>query len=81
MVLKRRGIHVKKPFSIAGRKQLLALGLPEVEHRLKELELVEKIVDELDLRIMLWFKGSCCEAFGYNTWCRCVYGSFSFLGS
>jgi len=50
--LKRRGIHVKKPFSIAGRRQLLALGLPEVEHRLKELELVEKIVEELDLRIM-----------------------------
>jgi len=50
-LLKRRGIHVNKPFSIVGREQLRSLGLPEVTYRLKELELTEKIVEELDLRI------------------------------
>lgn len=49
--LKRRGIHVKKPLSMEGRRQLEALRLPELDYRLKELGLVESIIDDLDGRI------------------------------
>src|SRR5712691_4802532 len=43
-LLKRRGIVVvKKPFSVKGRGELRALGLPEIDYRLKELDLVESI--------------------------------------
>jgi transposase len=49
--LKRRGVTVKKPLSIEGRMEIKSLALPELDYRLKELELVESIVDELDRRI------------------------------
>lgn len=50
-MLKRRGVEVKKPFSKKGMEQLHALHLPEIDHRLKEFELIGSIVDELDGRI------------------------------
>jgi transposase len=50
-MLKRRGIEVRKPLSIQGREQLRSLHLAEIDRRLRELELVESIVDELDGRI------------------------------
>lgn len=42
---------VKKPLSIEGKAEIKSLTLPELDYRLKELELVESIVDELDRRI------------------------------
>jgi transposase len=50
-LLKRRGIKVKSPFSREGRDRLRSLGLREVEIRLRELELVDTIIEELDRRI------------------------------
>lgn len=50
-LLKRRGIRVKKPFSMLGRERLRSLGIPEISYRLEELELVERFVKELDLKI------------------------------
>ena len=50
-LLKRRGIKVKSPFSKVGRESLRSLGLKEVEIRLRELELVDTIIEELDRRI------------------------------
>lgn len=50
-MLKRRGVEVKKPLSIQGREQLRSLHLYEVDHRLRELELVESIIEELDEKI------------------------------
>lgn len=47
-LLKRKGIEVKSPFSIAGRKQLRSLGLFEIESRLEELSLVESMTNKLD---------------------------------
>jgi transposase len=50
-LLKRRGLRVKKVLSREGRKNLRALGLMELNHRLTELELVESIIKELDEEI------------------------------
>ncbi len=50
-LLKRNGIHVKKPLSLEGRNEIRSLGLPEFEHRLREFEALDSIVDELDKRI------------------------------
>ena len=47
-LLKRKGIEVKSPFSIVGRKQLRSLGLFEIESRLEELSLVESMIKKLD---------------------------------
>lgn len=52
-MLKRRGIEVKKPLGIQGREQLRSLRLPEIDHRLRELELVESIIEELDEKIRM----------------------------
>jgi len=51
--LKRRGITIKKPLSMEGKAEIKSLGLPELDYRLKELELVESIIDELDRRISI----------------------------
>ncbi len=50
-LLKRRGIEVKSPFTIEGRKRLRELHLQEIENRLDELETVESIVERLDGQI------------------------------
>jgi transposase len=50
--LKRRGIAVKRPLSVQGRERIRSLGLPELDYRLRELELVESVVDDLDRRIV-----------------------------
>lgn len=50
-MLKRRGIEVKRPLSIQGREQLRSLHLHEIDNRLRELDLVESIVKELDGKI------------------------------
>lgn len=50
-LLKRRGIVVEKPFSVEGRERIKGLGLQELAYRLRELELVESVVDDLDRRI------------------------------
>ena len=47
-LLKRKGIEVKSPFSLAGRKQLRSLGLFEIDSRLDELSLVESMIKKLD---------------------------------
>lgn len=49
--LKRRGITIKKPLTRERRAEINSLALPELHYRLKGLELVESIVDELDRRI------------------------------
>jgi transposase len=49
--LKRRGITVKKPLSREGRAKIKSLALPELDYRLKELELMESVIDDLDRRI------------------------------
>jgi transposase len=51
-MLKRRGLHVEKPFTAVGRAELKALGLMEFDHRLRELELLESMIEELDRRIL-----------------------------
>lgn len=51
LLLKRRGLAVKSPFSREGRERLRSLGLEEVEYRLRELELVDSIIEALDRRI------------------------------
>jgi len=51
--LKRRGITIKKPLSMEGKAEIKSLALPELDYRLKELELVESIVDALDRRISI----------------------------
>jgi len=50
-LLKRRGLTVKSPFGGEGRERLRSLGLKEVEYRLRELELVDSIIEALDRRI------------------------------
>jgi transposase len=52
LLLKRRGLAVKSPFSREGRERLRSLGLEEVEYRLRELELVDSIIEALDRRIL-----------------------------
>ena len=52
-MLKRRGIKIKAPFSENGRKELRKLGLREINIRLKDLELTESIIKELDTDIAL----------------------------
>jgi len=56
-LLKRKGIEVKSPFSIAGRKQLKSLGLFEIESRLEELSLVESMIKKLDGMIVKLVSG------------------------
>lgn len=51
-LLKRRGIEVERPFSVAGRKQLKSLDLFEIESRLEELALVESMIEKLDGMIL-----------------------------
>jgi len=50
-LLKRKAITIKKPLTKEGRAEIKSLALPELHYRLKELELVESIVDELGRRI------------------------------
>ncbi|MGC8660961.1 MAG: transposase, partial [Nitrososphaeria archaeon] len=50
-MLKRRGI--KAPFTEKGIEQLKKLGLREINIRLKDLELTESIIKELDADIVL----------------------------
>ena len=47
-LLKRKGIEVVGPFSIAGRNKLRSLGLFEIESRLEELSLIESMIKKLD---------------------------------
>jgi transposase len=51
--LKRRGIAVKRPLTVEGRQKIKSLGLPELDYRLRELELVESVIDDLDRRISI----------------------------
>jgi transposase len=51
-MLKRRGIRLEKPFSVEGRERLRALGLKELDYRLRELDLTESIINDLDTRIL-----------------------------
>jgi len=50
-MLKRRGIKVKAPLSDKGKEQLKKLGLREINIRLKDLEVTESIIEELDEEI------------------------------
>ena len=50
-MLKRRGIKIKAPFTEKGIEQLKKLGLREINIRLKDLELTESIIKELDADI------------------------------
>ena len=50
-MLKRRGLVVNKPLSAEGREQLRSLHLIEIDNRLRELELLESIIEELDDKI------------------------------
>ncbi len=50
-MLKRKGMEVKKPFSREGRLMLKELRLREIDIRLRDLELTESIIMELDERI------------------------------
>ena len=50
-LLKRGGVRVKKPLSIEGRAKLSSLEAPELQYRLRELEIVESIIGDLDRRI------------------------------
>lgn len=43
-LLRRRGVSVKSVFSREGRRSVRALGLPEINRRLAELELVESMI-------------------------------------
>ncbi|MHB8567635.1 MAG: transposase [Nitrososphaerales archaeon] len=56
-LLKRKGIEVKSPFSLAGRKNLRSLGLFEIESRLEELSLVESMIKKLDGMIVKLVSG------------------------
>jgi len=51
--LKRRGITIKRPLSAEGRERIRSLALPELDYRLRELELVESVIDDLDRRISI----------------------------
>jgi len=50
-LLKRGGVRVKKPLSAEGRRKLSSLEAPELQYRLRELEIVESIIGDLDRRI------------------------------
>ena len=52
-MLKRRGIKVKGPFSDKGREELKKLHFREIDIRLRDLELTESIIRELDADIAL----------------------------
>lgn len=50
-LLKRRGITVQHPFSPEGKRTLRELGLQEINIRLDELELVQRIIQRLNDQI------------------------------
>jgi len=51
-MLNRRGMRVEKPFTAEDMVKLRVLGLRELEYRLRELELLESLIDDLDRRIL-----------------------------